>query len=324
MKCSVIIPTRDRAACLDDCLASLGSQTLAVADFEVIVVDNGSRDDTAAVAARHGAALPLRVLHAPEPGLHVGRHAGLHAARSDLLVYADDDIVADAGWLAAIVDAFADPAVALVGGNNRPLFEATPPAWLAAWWETPRRHGRALGHLSILDFGDGRFEVDPGLVWGCNYAIRRDVLLAAGGFHPDAMPADRLRFRGDGETHVSDWIRRRGLRARFDAGASVRHRVPASRMTADYFHRRGYAQGISDSYADLRRRGGRPTPRGVSARGRLRDGAVAMVSRLRSGGELGAVMRATQEARRKGYAFHQAAVAADPSLRDWVLREDYF
>jgi glycosyltransferase involved in cell wall biosynthesis len=324
MKASVIIPTRDRSACLDDCLRSIGAQTLPPDRFEVIVVDNGSSDDTAAVAAKHGTVLPLRCLHEPEPGLHAGRHAGLRAASGELLVYADDDIVADPGWLAAIVDAFSDPDVVMVGGNNRPLFEAPPPDWLVAWWARPRRHGRALGHLSILDFGTGRFDIDPGLVWGCNYSIRRETLLAAGGFHPDGMPRDRLRWRGDGETHVSEWVRRSGLRARFDGAASVGHRVPAARMTPEYFQQRGFAQGISESFADLRRRGGRSTSRSARALRRIGEEAAALAAPLRYGTGLADVVRATQRARRNGYHFHQAEVASDPALRDWVMREDYF
>jgi glycosyltransferase involved in cell wall biosynthesis len=329
VKASVIVPTRDRADVLDACLASIAAQSLPREDFEVVVIDNGSTDHTAAVVARHASRLALQSRSEPEPGLHVGRHAGLRLARSDILVFADDDIVAEPTWLAAVVDAFADPAVALVGGNDRPLFERDPPAWLRAWWERPMRHGRALPHLSILDFGAGRFPIDPGYVWGCNYAIRRDALLAAGGFHPDGVPTDRLRWRGDGETHVSDWVRRSGRRTLFDGGASVGHRVPAARMTPEYFERRGYAQGISDSYTDLRRRAGAQARWVDRARRRARGTLARMLAAMRgprgaAGRELRDVMHATQRAYLKGYDFHQREVRGDPALLDWVLREDYY
>lgn len=326
---SVIVPTRDRAETLDACLDSLRTQTLPLESFEVIVIDNGSIDHTAAVLARHASGLHLRSHRELEPGLHFGRHAGMRRAASDLLVFADDDIVAEPTWLAAILDAFTDPDVTLVGGNNRPLFEGEPPAWLRAWWERPMRHGRALGHLSILDFGNGRFTIDPGYVWGCNYAIRRQALMAAGGFHPDGVPAERLRWRGDGETHVSDWVRRSGQRTLFDSGASVRHRVPAARMTPEYFARRAYAQGISDSYTDVRRRGRAPsslTDR-VHRRGRIaltRAVATARDRVDRSGRELREVMRAAQLAYLKGYDFHQREVRGDPALLNWVLQENYY
>lgn len=331
---SVIVPTRDRAPVLRDCLASLTRQGLEPGRFEVIVVDNGSSDDTAAVARGFDGALQLRLLHEPEPGLHVGRHAGARAARSDTLVFCDDDIVAEPGWLAAVVSAFAqDDAVALVGGNNRPGWEGEPPDWLAAAWALPAGPvpgGRALSALSVLDFGRGRFDIDPHWVWGCNFSVRRTVLDAAGGFHPDGVPAERLRWRGDGEMHVGEVVRLRGGRCVFDGAASVTHRVDASRMTAAYFARRGRMQGVSDSYTAIRRAGRLPPDHGRWRR--------ALTERLRQGGERllravapppapvlqwQAVCSGMRRAWQEGWDFHRAEVARDPALLAWVLQADY-
>jgi len=328
LKASVIIPTRNRAALLDACLRSLHDQTLPAEAFEVIVVDNGSTDATPQIAQQHQAVLQLRYEYVPEPGLHVGRHVGMQLASSSTLVFGDDDIVAEPAWLSSIDEAFHDTDVALVGGNNRPLFDAPPPSWLVRWWELPTANGHAVSHLSILDMGEGQFDIDPGWVWGCNFSIRRVALLAAGGFHPDAMPTDQLRLRGDGETAVSDALRKAGLRARFHSGASVAHRVSAARMSADYFERRSYAQGISDSYTDLRCKGGRRSILAALAR-RLR----AYVSTTRAIGTTGgdpagrtlrAVRRRCLTGYMTGYAYHQKEVALDPALRAWILRENYF
>ena len=112
--------------------------------------------------------------------------------------------------------------------------------------------GKVIGPLSISDLGQGRFEIDPGFIWGCNFSIRRSVLADAGGFHPDAVPANKLRFRGDGETHISDFVRRNKLKSMFDSGASIQHMVLEERMTREYLCARAYAQGISDSYTNVR------------------------------------------------------------------------
>lgn len=331
---TVIVPTRDRAAVLRDCLASLARQTLAAERFEVVVVDNGSRDDTAAVARAFDGPLRLRLLHEPEPGLHVGRHAGARAARSDVLVFCDDDIVADPGWLEAVAAAFGDdPAVAMVGGNNRPGWDGEPPAWLAHAWSLPAgpvAGGRALAALSVLDFGAGRFELDPRWVWGCNFSVRRAVLDAAGGFHPDGVPAERLRWRGDGEMHVGDVVRQRGARCLFVGAASVTHRVDAARMTPAYFARRGHMQGVSDSYTAIRRAGRLPPDPGRWRRelaGRLRDWRdLARSSWARPPAPVlqwQAVQAEVRRAWRDGWDFHRAEVARDPALLAWVLKEDY-
>jgi len=324
---SVVLPTRDRAALLADCLMSLTRQTIPADAFEVLVVDNGSTDDTLHVVRNFSSCLALRCVAAPEPGLHIGRHAGMREARTDLLVFGDDDIVADPGWLASIDAAFRDAAVVLVGGNNHPLFEVPPPAWLLRWWERPVSGGRALGQLSILDLGEGEFDIDPRMVWGCNFSVRRAVLEQVGGFHPDGVPHDRLRYRGDGETAVSEAIHRRGLRARFHSGASVKHRVSATRMTVSYFEKRSHAQGVSDSYSDLRRHGGR-CPLRVRLLRRLGAHAAALKAMIGAGEDDGG--RALRQVRWRclsgylaGYAYHQREVARDLALRDWVLKENY-
>ncbi len=113
MKASVIIPTRNRADVLVRCLAALTRQTLPIDEFEVLVVDNGSIDSTCDVAKAYGQSLQLTYVTAPVPGLHVGRHAGLLRAKSDVLIFADDDIEALPTWVEAVVDSFKDTGVAL-------------------------------------------------------------------------------------------------------------------------------------------------------------------------------------------------------------------
>jgi glycosyltransferase involved in cell wall biosynthesis len=328
---SVIIPTRNRADLLARCLASLTRQTFPPDAFEVLVVDNGSTDSTAQVAYDFTGTLQVSYVRTTEPDLHSGRHEGLRRAKADVLMFADDDIEAEPTWVKAVVGTFQDPETALIGGNNYPRFAVAPPAWLLQWWHQRRYKGRALGSLSILDFGEGVFDIDPAYVWGCNFSIRRKVLLQAGGFHPDGVPTERLRFRGDGETHVSDVVRAAGLRTIFNSEASVRHFVSAERMTSAYMAQRAYAQGISDSYTAIRRKGGLNSPVPQNAVRGLRWIRAVVGCLIRSaitlgdsvGRELFNVRRLAALAYVKGYNFHQREVSADPTLLDWVLKRDY-
>lgn len=95
---SVIVPVRDGAPVLRTLLDSLRSQTLPPEEFEVVVVDNGSRDDGAEVARSMGAT----VVELPHPGIARARNTGAAAARGDRLAYMDADCVADPGWLEAL------------------------------------------------------------------------------------------------------------------------------------------------------------------------------------------------------------------------------
>jgi glycosyltransferase involved in cell wall biosynthesis len=325
---SVVIPTRNRVDLLSRCLASLCEQNQDT-EFEVLVIDNGSTDQTAAVIREYESRLPsLRGIYAPEPGLHTGRHAGLKAAKGEILVFADDDVEALSSWLSSIREAFKGPGVALVGGNNYPLFVETPPIWLNQLWYRYSSGGyRAITSLSVLEFTGPVRDISPYLVWGCNFAIKRDVLLAAGGFHPDGMPQDLIRFRGDGETHVSRFVAGSGMRAIFHPGASVYHKVTPERMTYEYFRRRGFNQGVSDSYTHLRNQTLKlqenKQPRSsfygrVSSR--VFDKLVALIDST-------GVKRAFDEVKRghkEGYNYHQEQYRNDPEVRDWVHRETYF
>jgi glucosyl-dolichyl phosphate glucuronosyltransferase len=318
---SVVVPTRNRAGLLARALSSIEKQTLPPNRFEVVVVNNGSTDGTADIVASHVRHMPnLRAVGEPRPGLHAGRHRGLREARGDILVFIDDDIEATPGWLEAIAEAFTEPDVVMVGGNNLPRFERTPPDWLMRLWERPAYGGQAIPWLSILRLPDGMRAVDPTYVWGCNFAIRRQTLLDAGGFHPDAMPREMIRFRGDGETHVSRQVRTAGLKCLFHSGATVSHFVGAARMSFEYFRQRAFDQGISDSFTDLRRGCG-------AARLGLKAAAVFSARWLRANLErdrdLRRLRRCMASGYREGYVFHQRMFREDAEIRSWVMRPDF-
>jgi len=325
---SVVIPTRDRADLLAPALYSLTNQVLDASAFEVLVIDNGSLDRTVEVCHTYTSQLPnLRYFLSPEPGLHVGRHRGLREAKGDLLVFADDDIEALPSWLASIQEAFDSPEVAMVGGNNFPLFMGPPPRWLSTLWERPTRFGgRALPPLSIVEFSGGIGPHDPLFVWGCNFAIRKSVLLEAGGFNPDGMPKELIRFRGDGETAVSRYVMNNHLKCLFHPGASIFHKVPPERMTFEYFRQRGFNQGISDSYTDLRDKylNGKKS----SFKNTVYYQLARRAYQLATGYHLqdADARRALNElgtGRMMGYAYHKRLFKSDPEVHNWVLRENY-
>lgn len=323
---SVIVPTRNRAALLASALASVVKQDIAPDGFEVLVIDNGSTDDTQHVIARYKSQLDnLETIYAPEPGLHTGRHAGMSAAKGDVLVFADDDIEALPTWLSSIEEAFQDGQVAMVGGNNFPRYLQPPPDWLKTMWHRSALFGyRSIPSLSVIEFTKPPQRMSPYQIWGCNFAIRKDVLLAAGGFHPDAMPHDLIRFRGDGETHVSRYVAAAGLKCVFHPGASIYHKVTPERMTHKYFYQRGFNQGVSDSYTQLRRQ----DFQAITAKRALVKRVVEFIAKrsleLRHSKD---VIRAAAETKlgyREGYAYHQAAYCNDPEVREWVHRPTYF
>lgn len=324
---TAIIPTRNRADLLRSAVESLDCQTLSKNEFEVVVVDNGSTDHTMDLAVGlEKQWRNLRYVRENTPGLHAGRHRGLKEARGDVLVYADDDIRATPSWLEAIAENFADPKVSMVGGNNYPDFQGPVPGWLENLWARPAMGGHGIGYLSVLSLPDGKREMSPYLVWGCNFSIRKQVVLDAGGFHPDSMPRELIRFRGDGETHVSRYVLENNLLCNYDSRASVFHAVTRERMSFDYFRQRAFNQGVSDSYTRLRNS---LTRRTLSDYGSIARRLLGEVRRkLRRGEEndpelqrLAALMREGYQA---GFEYHQKMYKEDAEVRAWVHKPDYF
>jgi glycosyltransferase involved in cell wall biosynthesis len=323
MYLSVIIPTRNRSTQLKKAIESLTLQTYQRENFEIIIVDNGSTDETRNVVESCKQYLPnMSYIYEPKLGLHIGRHAGLAIAKGEILVYGDDDIEAFPTWLEGIAESFQDPNVSLVGGNDLPRFESAPPDWVEQMWQkTP--WGKTIGVYSLIDFGNEVKKISPHYVYGCNFSIRKKVLLEVGGFHPDGMPDDLLKYRGDGESAVSDGILLNGYKTLFNPKASVYHWVPKSRMSMEYVYKRGYIQGISNSYADIRKDGKLSRTKGFQYSFKRLINIFNLVIK-----KLLMKKRSPIDYFYTGYLdglrYHHRITSNDKEMLDWILKKDYF
>jgi glycosyltransferase involved in cell wall biosynthesis len=107
---AVLIITRNRASPLRRCLASLSCQTTR--PDKIVVVDNGSSDDTAAVIASFESSLPIKCAHERTPSIPRCRNVALRNAATDLAIFLDDDCVADPAWIGEALQAAATNAKA--------------------------------------------------------------------------------------------------------------------------------------------------------------------------------------------------------------------
>jgi len=327
---TVAIPTLGNRSLAMQALRRAVDQVCAT-PFEVLLVDNGC-DPLLAADVEELAAIanaPVRYVPVSSIGLHNARHAAARNAEGEVLAYIDDDVIVDDGWLSAIARSFADPTVHLVGGRCLPLYETPPPDWMEVFFTRNEDGSWWCGALTLTDLGDEPKDIDPLRVWGANFSIRKATLERVGGFHPDGMPWEQRKFRGDGETAVSVAISRLGLRAVYSPEATVRHRVPAQRLTIEYFERRAFLQGISDSFSASRAAGGRAvTPAHLRplVRMRCRIGAVrrTLFGRPGQAWSESPESRRVREAHSSGYRYHQALLNTDQALRRWVMMDDYW
>ena len=241
---SVVICTRNRAAYLAAALESLGNQE-GSPPFEVIVVDNGSTDNTREVVSRFESRVDLRCIQEPAVGVCHARNAGWRLARARYVAYLDDDAVACVSWVASVVGAFERRADAgVVGGPVEPIWQAPRPMWLA--------DEVALG-LTIINWPGGPKVLDDlRSEWlaGTNMAIRTELLPRVGGFHPD-LDRRGSAMLSSGDVFLQKELVRLGHSCFYDPAMAVRHVVPASRLTKSWFRRRNYWQGVSDAIMEL-------------------------------------------------------------------------
>jgi len=228
---SIVIPTRGRAGYLDVALASVAPQAVR-AGAEIVVVTDGEDRATAAVSARHGARFVSLFGGA---GANAKRNAGVAEARSELIVFIDDDIEAPPGWLVALLAGAAGaPSCDVFGGPIRARLEGGG----------PRACGREGAPITTLDLGPA--DRDAELVWGANMAVRRRALALVGPFDPAL----------DGSGEEEDWqhrYRAQGGRVRYLAGAAVDHRRVGADARLRSLARAAYFRGRSARRYDVRK-----------------------------------------------------------------------
>jgi GT2 family glycosyltransferase len=201
-KVSVVVASYNGAATLNECLSSL--EALNYPNFEVIVIDDGSRDETADIAARS----PFRCISIPNGGLSRARNLGIAEASGEIVAFLDSDAYADPDWLYFLVTALEEQNAVAVGGPN-----LSPPTdgFVAQCVD------RSPGNPTHVLVGDELAEHVP----GCNMAYRKEALEAIGGF--DAVH----RAAGD-DVDVCWKLLARGERIAFSPGGFVWHHRRAS------------------------------------------------------------------------------------------------
>ena len=194
---SVVVCSYNGARTIQDTLDGLSR--LDYPDFEIIVVDDGSRDATATIARRYD----CHLIRTPNRGLARARNAGLAAATGEIVAYIDDDAYPDPQWLRYLAATFMSTSHAAVGGPN-----IAPPGdgWIADCV------ARAPGGPVHVLLSDREAEHIP----GCNMAFRKEALEAIGGFDP------QFRTAGD-DVDVCWQLQERGWTLGFHPAALVWH-----------------------------------------------------------------------------------------------------
>lgn len=216
-KVSVVVCAYNAADTITDCVRSLSALTYP--NYEVIVVNDGSKDGTAALVAEHPW---VRLISIANGGLSAARNLGLREATGTIVAYTDADVRVDPDWLTHLVQPFVRSDVVASGGPN--LVPPDDPFMAQCVALAPG----APTHV-LLD--DRTAEHVP----GCNMAFRRDALLAIGGFNP-------IYLRAGDDVDACWRLQARGGRIGFAPAALVWHHH-RSRVQAYWRQQVGYGEG---------------------------------------------------------------------------------
>ena len=224
---SVYIPAYNVARFLPRCIESLLVQTLPPG--EILVIDDGSLDNSAEIAARYPEVTLIR--HEHNRGLAATRNTAFRAARCELVASLDADCVADPEWLANLIPHMSDPEIAGVGGS---LTEGIQTSIADRWRRAhmPQEWGPALIR-------------NPKFLFGCNNLFRKTAVLGAGGYD------ESMRTNGE-DCDLSRRLRARDWQLIYDPDARATHlRSDSVRSILDTYWRwwksgvSAYANGIS-------------------------------------------------------------------------------
>lgn len=226
---TIIICSRNRADEITGCLPGVIEQTRQFSDVEVLVVDNGSTDNTKEVVARFAADFPaLRYVFEPTPGLCQARNRGRGEADGEILAYIDDDAVLKTNWIKNVRQHFIEKKSDCLAGKVTAELEGDAPFPI---------DDTMLWFFTATKFGEqGKFIKYPEHPVGCNMAFRAEVFDRAGGFDTN------LKLYGD----ETDFFRRAGEKdftTFYDPNVTVAQFIPNERLTIEELRHKSYIWG---------------------------------------------------------------------------------
>ena len=236
---SAAICTYNRSDLLAGALQSLCEQSLPPQDYEILVVDNASTDDTRAVVSRCKASYPvheIRYLYETKQGLGYARNTAFQEARGAYVAYIDDDARASESWLklALWTLAWAEGLIC-VGGPCRPFFTTDKPGWFRDEYEI-RSKGEEMRFLEPGESFSG-----SNMIWDV------DALRAVGGFAVNIGVSGETLSVGE-ETYPfrAIWKQCQDKIFLYNPDLIVYHWAPPHKMRVSYYLKRSFADGQAE------------------------------------------------------------------------------
>ncbi len=237
MDISVIICTYNRSNHLKNILKSLSEQVVTEKlIWEIVVVDNNSKDDTFEVVKSFSnfSYIPVRYVKEEKQGLSHARNRGILESDGKYVAFTDDDAIADRRWIASLCETFQNYKCDCVGGR----------IYLKPLKQLPKWFKRELwGFLGFLDYGDKPFYLDRDrLPFGGNMAFSREVFGRIGYFNPSFGRVRNTPY-GSEEDELFFRFFESKAEAVYQPGAVVHHVIGSEKLKKGYFRKLHFLAG---------------------------------------------------------------------------------
>ena len=233
---SVIVCCYNSSSRIERTLYHLANQ-VATIDWEVILVDNASTDDTSSIARHAWRAtgrtdIPFSIVNEPIAGLTYARQKGVEAARYPTLVFCDDDNWLDETYISEAHRILSEhPSIGALGGIGIPQGEIQLPEWFDKY-----KFGYACYRQADCD---GELTDPLATLFGAGMVVRKSalILLQRKEFEPFLSDRKGSALTAGGDTELCFALRMIGYKLWFSSRLTFRHYIPAARLTADYLYK---------------------------------------------------------------------------------------
>ena len=241
IRLSLIIPTFNRSALLLQTLQSVAEQSASAGEWECVVVNNNSTDDTAECFEKFCETCPnlnIRMVFEANQGLSYARNRGIRESVGEYMAFIDDDEHISKDFISSYIYLFDTvPDAVAAGGPIVAEYPAGAPRWMSRFTERPIANTLYLGD-KVREFPVGKI---PG---GGNMALRRSAVKRYGVFDI-SLGRKGGNLVGGEESDLFERLQIAGARYFYVPGAVMHHIIIPEKLTDDYFERLSYNVGVS-------------------------------------------------------------------------------
>ena len=246
MKISVIVCTYKNPDQLRECLQSLITQTFPANEYEILVVDNNSNDESPEVVNSFSKQYDnVKYFFESNQGLSHARNRGIRESTADIIAFTDDDALVDQQWIESLLSVFTQSAdIWAVGGKTIPLWRTERPDWL---------DDTLLPSLSIREYGDNIRElIWPERMIGVNCSFRKEIFNIIGFFDVSLGRKGNILFDQE-DIEIQKRIYGANKKIFYTPYAIVQHIITSQRTNSDYFMKRTYGSFRTYCILDYRK-----------------------------------------------------------------------